>query len=500
MASTSNNASKAPKIRLLSWSLFGGLFVLNFLYKIHLVTSYAPDHGGFERNVIWGIQTLAGGNSLYSSPESAPFAIVQYMPLYYRLVAWIVSAFQVDPTNAHGVYICARGINLLFCLLSTGVLLAMAKRIFKVDWLIAFGVSTLAFLWMEPFAISGRPDSMKACLFQLAVFTLLSFPKMRKRYAFPLALVLSCSAFLAKQDGLVFCGILPLALLFQGDRKGFFAWSLLYLAALSAFLLICISWIGPAFLPNVLGGLENGISISWFIGSFGNYFGFHSMLFGLGLVLAWEFCKSKSWHLNVLSAAMICAFVPQVFASLKYGSAPNYFLEALLISLLMLGIWLDKLPSITVFQNLNSRYAFVLISTLLTFYIPSIQWVTAIFLNQEAQLKSQYENQKDVAVFVRSLLPAKNWVLVDLNRQWEDHLTTLLFDKVVAPQRDVILQVALANGKIRMEPFKKAMADGTVSHVITEVGGFPGFLGTDASLFKPMKVIGAYQVWEKASL
>lgn len=497
MTSPLTSRSKATKIRLLLWGLFGGLFLLNLLYKIHLVTSYAPDHGGFERNVIWGIQQLAAGNSLYSNPEATPFAIVQYMPLYYQLVALVVKSLGVDPKDAHAVYVCARGINLIFCLLSTGILLGMARRIFKIDGLIAFGVSTLAFLWMEPFAISGRPDSMKACLFQLTVFALLSFPKIRKRYAFPLALILGCGALLVKQDGLVFCGILPLALMLQRDWKVFFTWSLLYLFALSVLLLIC-TLAAPAFLSNVLGGLENGISISWFIGSFGNYFGFHSLLFGLGILLAWEFSKGTSWHLHVLSAAMVCAFVPQLFASLKYGSAPNYFLEALLVSLLMLAIWLDKSSFSSLFQNRNSGYLLATGATLLLFYIPSIQWITAIFLNQEARLKGQYDNQKEVAVFARSQLPENKWVLIDLNRQWEDNLSTLLFDKVVAPQRDVILQVALANGKIKMEPFKKAMSDGTVQFVVTELESSPGFLGTNASLFKPLKAIGNYQVWEKS--
>ena len=494
----SQTTRTSSQLLLLLWLLLGSLFLLNLVYKIYLVNTYAPELGGFERNVIWGIQQIMSGKPLYTNIQSAPFAIIQYMPLYYHLVAFITSVFQINPANAHAVYTCARGLNLLFCLLSSGLLLGMARRVFKIDWLIAFGVSVLAFLWMGPGIISGRPDSLKALLFMLTILALVSFPKMRKRYAYLFAVLSGCAAFFCKQDGLVFCGILPLALLFQGNRRDFFIWSLLSGLLVISLVLLLIGLNGPPFLANVLGGLENGISISWFVGSFGAYFGFYALLFALGIVLTWEFSKSKSWSLNVLSSAMCCAFIPQLFFSLKYGSAPNYFLEATLISLLMLAIWIDKSPFSGIFQHKQSHYLLAICTAVLLFYIPAIQWITAIFLNQEPQLKAQYENQKEVAEFVHSQLKSENeWVLVDIKRQWEDHLSTLLYDRIAAPQRDVIMQVATAKGKIDLQPLKNAIKEGTVRYAVTELGTSPDFLNIDPAIFKPLKVIGNYQVWKR---
>jgi hypothetical protein len=488
------------KSRVIFWVLLGILFILNLLYKWSLVNTFAPDLGGFERNVILGIQQILLGKGLYSNPETVPFFIIQYMPLYYHLVAGLATVFQIDPTDAHSLYQLARGTNLILILGSCFLLFQTASQHFKVPKSIAIPTALLAFFWMEKFTLSGRPDTLKAFLFQGLVYILLSFPEKRKRWIFPMACLIGSMAFATKQDGLVFLGILPLALLFGGNWKETFVWGLI--SALGIGLVVGFSQtiLSTDFLANVAGGLQNGISISWFVGAFGNYFGLMALLFGLGLVLSLEFAFEENHKLRVVAASFFCSFFPALLFSLKYGSGPNYFLECTLISLLILSVWLKTEPFKGRFIHPQTTNLLATLVVGMLFLVPAIHWTTAVFLNQENQLKQSYESARKLAVSLRSRTVEggkKPLVLVDNARQWEDNLSTLIPDLLVAGQRDVIVQIADARGKTDYSGLRQILESGQVDFIVTEAGKKPGFLGFDYSKYQSKTEFEGFWVWRK---
>lgn len=485
------------QFRFWFWGLLIGLVILNLLYKWSLATSYAPDLGGFERNVILGIQQVMLGKGLYSRPDAVPFFIIQYMPLYYHLVAAMGNLFHINPWDAHAVYQLARGFNLLLVLGSCGLLFASARQHFNLSIKLALPVSFLALLWMEKFTLSGRPDSLKAFLFQLLVFILLSFPERRKRWVFPLATLVGFMAFATKQDGLVFLGILPLSLVFSGRWKESLVWGLVTLVGLALMVSFFTSLPGSFFLENVAGGLQNGISISWFVGAFGNYFGLRALLFGLALVLGLEFAFAKNHKLRVLAAAFACSFFPALLFSLKYGSGPNYFLECTLVSLLILGVWLKTFPLkwAWVWQESHWLLAFMFLG--LSFLVPAIHWTTEVFFHQEARLEQSYLAAKQLAQQLRKAAgKGPGRILVDDSRQWEDNLSTLMPDILVAGQRDVIVQVANALGKNHHKYLRQYLSSGAVDFIVTDAGQSPNFLGADYSKYQQKLAFGNFWVWE----
>jgi len=476
------------------WFLAVVFLGLNFALKWTQVASYAPEWGGFERNVIWGIQQIMQGKPLYSNPEAIPFAIVQYMPLYYYTVANLGNLFSVDPLDAHQVYTLARSVSFCCCIFSSILLILMALR-FRVGKEIAIAVGLIAFFWMDKFAIAARPDSFKALVFQLIIFVLIQFPEKRKRFIFPLAVLLSLAGFMSKQDGLVFSGILPLALLYGGSWKETIFWGGLTAVFHGLILFLIQANTHSAFFQNVAGGLQNGISISWFINAFGGYFAFMAILFGLALVLAFEFAFEQNWKLRVLSAALVCSFFPSLFFSFKYGSGANYFLEATLISLLLFGIWLQSLDFKKVFVFPQSDRLFGLLVFSLLFYVAAMQWVAGVFLNSEKDLKAYYLNQKEVADYLKTIKNGKAKVLVNFKKQWEESLTGMLPNHVVCPQRDVAIQVFNAKGKISFEALKSEISGGKVEFVVTETGQLPSFLNVNFNRFLLTKKIGQFDVW-----
>lgn len=479
----------------LFWGFLAFLFALNLLYKWSLVHTYAPDLGGFERNVILGIQQIMLGKGLYSNPEAMPFFIIQYMPLYYHLVAALGWLLNLDPLDAHSIYQLARGLNLFLIFGSCFLLHRNATRHFGLTHSIALPLAALAFFWMEKFTISGRPDTLKAFLFQLLVYVLLSFPEKRKRWIFPMVTLIGCLAFSTKQDGLVFLSILPLALLFLGNWKEMLVWGIISVCGAGCILGFSQLMLSPDFLANVAGGLQNGLSISWFVGAFGNYFGLMAVLFGLALVLSFEFAFEENHKLRVLAAAFFCSFYPALLFSLKFGSGPNYFLECTLISLLILGGWLKTEPLKGRFVYPKSEYLFAIAVVGLLFLVPAINWTTAVFLNQEDRLKQEYETQRGLAEQIRKSKPKR--VLVLTARQWEDNLSTLIPDLLVAGQRDVIQQVSDAKGKIDYTKIQNALHSGDIDLIVTDSGKKPEFLHLDFSTFSKKQVDSGYWWWGK---
>jgi hypothetical protein len=367
---------------------------------------------------------------------------------------------------------------------------------FRVNKELAIFLGLIAFFWMDRFAIAARPDSFKGLIFQLLIFVLVQFPERRKRFVFPLALILAVAGLLTKQDGLVFSGILPLSLLLGRNWKETAIWGGLTIVFNTIILFGIQSFSGNTFFFNVIGGLQNGISFSWFINVFSGYFSMMAVLFGLALVMAFEFIFESNWKLHVLSSALICSFFPALLSSFKFGSGPNYFLETTLVSLVLAGIWIQKTNFNSFFVLKGSPRLFGLFVFGLLFYVSAMHWLAGAFLNSEPLLKSQYMEQKMVADYLLGQNAGKAKVLVCIDKQWEESLTTLLPENVVSPQRDVAMQVFKANGKISFKPLSEALSNGEIQFVVTDKGQRPVFLNLDFSAFTENKTIGNYQIWK----
>ena len=81
------------------------------ILRINLSLSYLPEIGGVSINVLYGIIRLVTGSQLYTNPETAPFPIIQYMPLHFYIVAFLSKVIGIS-NNVHSMMV----LNRLFCL------------------------------------------------------------------------------------------------------------------------------------------------------------------------------------------------------------------------------------------------------------------------------------------------------------------------------------------------------------------------------------------------
>jgi len=477
--------------------LIAGVFLfLNLGSKFILARSYVPELGGFERNVIWGVQQILAGNPLYTNPDLPPFSMIQYMPLYYYLMAFLGKMAGIQAGDAHAVYVLCRGFNLFTSvLLCSGIFLSMRKS-FQTALLPAAGFAAFAFLLLEPFTLSGRPDMLKSFFFLLQVLLLCSGKFSRLRTLIPLSLLLSLLCFLCKQDGITAFAVLPAALFLGRQWKAL----LLYILSASGFLafvlLVLQSSFDGNFFSNVLGALQNGISISWFMSVFGGFFVRYAFLFAPALVLSYEFVQEKSLRFRIAGSAFLLAFFPPLLASLKYGSGPNYFQEAMLLACLFYGISFHKLAEASWFRFRESRILFILLFFLLAAGMSSLNSITGLFLNQEERLKAIYLSDADFSRRLAKDFPGKKLMLLT-GRQWEDNLSTLLADRIINPNRDVSAQVFEGKDGNALHALRAYVKDSSGLILITENGQKPVFPGLDFSSYKSVHSIGSRQLWLK---
>ena len=147
-----------------SWTIF----ILFLAYRIMVVIYPQPDAGGVEGNVVYFIQHILDGQSLYTDPELPPYAIAQYTPLYYYLVAAISKLCAVSADNVAGIFITSRVVSLILNLCLVAVIYKIAKKYFEAGRSASLIVGFISFIFLEITSFS-RPDSLYHFLFFISL-------------------------------------------------------------------------------------------------------------------------------------------------------------------------------------------------------------------------------------------------------------------------------------------------------------------------------------------
>lgn len=479
------------------WFLFGVILFLAIKARIALALGYAPDLGGFERNVIWAVSRMLDGQPLYQDPYSGQHAIIQYQPVYYYWLATLAGWFQVAPSDALSLYRIARIGNVILGLGTSLVFYLTLRKGFQLKAPLSFFASLVPLLVLDSFAISGRSDTLKAFFFSALVFLATALPALRLRWTIFWNVLLASLAFFTKQDGLLFGLAMPFVWFWLGRWKAFLVQTFALAAILVAGTLALHSATHGAYLDNVLGGLKNGISLNWFAQVFYGFFNGRAILYIPALFLSIEFLREKDRRLVFLSFLLLLSFLGNVLLAFKYGSGTNYFTESTFLAsaLLAIGLHSARLPSFLVASGKAWAWGFLFLSV---FFLSSLlPWAMTAFGNQEVVQRKQYEDQKELVKQIRNLFPLKKEMgLVLFNRQWEDYTTTLLGDKVLFPTRDVWTQVYEASDGVGFESVARFLNTGSqVSFLITEGDKIPVFLDLDASRFTIKERSGPYAIW-----
>lgn len=335
-----NAEAALPWIKRIGVALIVAVALVHLGFRIQLIPDHRTDIGGAEINVVYGVQKILLGRSLYEDPELPPFDVMQYTPAYYGVCVAAAMVLNIDPHDSYALFLLSRIISLIVNLVTCLWIFRLCKTL-EIDAWLSVAVAAIAFtLFTEHFY--SRGDSMYALLF---TGTLVVFVRWLKHGVNAKALVivalLAVLCLLCKQTGILLIGIIGAHLLLAKQWRAFFTFSGATGLFLATFLLLIFKNTPPEiFYKNTVLGIANGMTRTMYIELFDPptykyYIGWHIA----GALLVVAFLRNRDALDRFLAVAIGCAFAFGFITGLKNGSNINYLFEAHLLVVVGIARW-----------------------------------------------------------------------------------------------------------------------------------------------------------------
>lgn len=300
-------------------------FSITLYMRIDLLHVYYVDFGGLDPNVVYGTQRLLLGEPLYQNPEQSPYAIIQYMPIYYHLCAWLAAKLGIHALEVQALYVLMRTVALICNLLTTGILYALIRRM-EIGNKTAL-VFSLPIFCLFTWHYFLRCDSLQILGFAAGMYALVRYAQKPALTWIVVAAMATTLGILAKQNGIMLLGIAGAWWWSQKRLKTALLYTCLSIISLGLSLALIIDNDWVSFYQNAILGLENGIRFDFFNKPY--YFMIPAWLFAV-IFLARYFKHTTKDPLGILLCYGIAGcFLFAAVTVIKDGSDINYFVEML---------------------------------------------------------------------------------------------------------------------------------------------------------------------------
>lgn len=457
--------------------IFSGVAFLYYLsYRVALLFFPTQDAGGVEGNIIYFIQRLLNGEPLYSDPEWPPYAIAQYSPAYYYIVAGISKVSGLAPDDLLQLYAVNRATGLFFNLILLVIIYRICRKIFLTGKLTGATVTAACFILLD-ITSYARPDSLYHCFFLASVYYFLRYIKAERERArsfhfFIVSIVLSGFTLFVKQTAIVIPVVLCAGLLVEKKYKVLVRYVLGYLVTTLALLAILYGFSDLANVyKNVVLGVDNGISPGWFRHAvFQAYYLKHGLLFLLLAATVFILTRGKSAVLiRYIRTMLVLLFLLLNIIMLKNGSNPGYLTEWWILLLCLSAYCFEYLSAKG--QTKATGMAMIFFAGIILVKIVMDRDRTSGVFSKgkyEAAL-AHYQKQYNFAQKVKDRMGASDQYVLFLNIYTPDsYLENLFYKNAVLPQMDIAVLASYPQKKFDYTDFKKSFYDGTIKWMITD--------------------------------
>ena len=472
------------------------------LLRLVLSISHLAETGGVSVNVAYGIVRVLEGLPLYSNPELPPFAIIQYMPLHYRLVELLALLFNLEG-NPHAIVTLNRLVCLAIDLSSCFLLWRLFNTHFRTGKLWS-SILTLVLFTSIPAVAYARVDNLYLFFFIATVSVMLKAlhsqdrGESAKHNLFLAAGALAAGCLLSKQTGLFlifFCGVYLLIIRRDLLSTLRFSAGLILTLLLAGPLLVQSGW--EELYLNVVNGVRNGTSITWFKEVIlKNFFLKYSFLIAAGLLTGFQLLvkEEKSKEGLFIGAGIAFTFCVATMSAFKAGSGTNYFLD--FIVLFLMGVaWLNHRQRLTL--NSLAPYAIALLPFYMIASANDRGWGD---LPGMRTARKNYRLSEKAAGYVLARTGKDQWALALFHK--ENHINLLLGGKALFPCREVALQYTRPLGVFQFKAFGGLMRDGKIPYLITHRKKPPVKIADEElSDYVPDTLFGPFKVyrWDPAA-
>ncbi len=441
--------------------------------RIVLVSYHNNNLGGIEPNVIYGIQRVIAGQPLYQDPASGSFAIIQYTPLYYQVIAMLARPLSISATDVQGIYELCRTVALL-CNLLTVLVLAGIFRLwqFSRQQSLLCAAPLLVLLTSHYFT---RGDSLHLLLFSGAVY-MYSANLVREKRAYLLWSALCVAACICvKQSGILAVGIIGFHLLFVQKRMlAAVLFGVVTSVAAAAMLWWLVQGNWHMLYLNAWLGLKNGVDLSFLYKMFADrfYTELDACYVAGALMVVMSFSGIKDKLFRFFATGIVLSWLFAVVTGTKVGSSSNYFVEFLLFFLISMPYALQQERTQRILLRAGrirvSIRGFIMFAFLLVAISKTIGQFTGMYIEKRVtDDKRQYE--KDVALFryfkeELHIAPGEHIFFLERN-----FLDNVFMDYAILPVKDVVSQVYLADtATFSYASFVAGMNNGLVKYIVAD--------------------------------
>lgn len=423
--------------------LVAGFFLL---YRVAGIFFPHPDAGGVEGNVIYFVQRILDGQPVYTDPEQPPFAIAQYAPAYYYLVAGIARVSGSGPDEVFALFVVGRVVSLLLNIGLARIVLSICRKIFDIPVLRSGITAGLCFIFLQSTSFA-RPDSLYHVVFMLSLYCFLRWFRQEASSAgrnwLVAAALLSAATFFCKQTGIVLPCVFGLILIIQKRYKLLVQFSLFYLVTFSAMFAVTGFFLGfDLFLKNALQGINNGISPGWylrvvFLPVFASGAGF--LLLPAFVIVLWLALKETRPALRLSGSLLLLFFICLNGIALKLGSVAGYLTEWWIFLFIQLAYYW---PVFTRKRGeavaMMATTVFVLILGIKTWQLmPDMQtkWKA---LTSSRRMEPYFAEKKLAGQMLNRVPPGKNFAVFMNMYTPDSYMSNLLFRQAVLPQFEIV--------------------------------------------------------------
>lgn len=336
------------KLEDFNFTFLKRVYIFVFIGLIVLLVSSIfsnNDIRGVESNVIYTIQEILDDNSLlYQNPETFPFAITQYSPLYYLICDAVLSILPIDSSDFLMIRIISRLISIGFLLLTCYMLITLFIKQFKLSRSIGIFFVSLLIIFSFPWYSISRPDILLLFFLVLTIYCMFIY---LQNHNGGMLLIMGICSFLAiasKQNGVILPGVVGLFFVINKNWKGILLITLGFIiGGVVTYLILLFGDYNLMFLKrNIVDGVHNKLDFIYALKgpylSFVIYFGLFFISFYYITYQKFKTLIPKRNSISFFLKFTILVFlVISAISALKIGSGVNYFNEVVVLMLISLA-------------------------------------------------------------------------------------------------------------------------------------------------------------------
>jgi len=413
------------------------IIICLFTFRFLLIFTYNGEIGGIDNNFVYAVIRSMAGFDIYPNPETFPYAINPYSPLYVNLCSFIGKIFNINIEEPINIYRLCRAVSFACDILTCIIFYQTIRKTTRVKkgLMLLFTAILACSLCYLGYTFS-RADSLFLFFYSLTLYVLITDNTIKNATIFLLALATAC--IFSKQNGV----ILPLLVaiwLFKTDslKKSLIYLGIFVFVFTTAIVLYTNVSGHPYFSSHVIHSLENRIDFSWFyIYIFKRYADSLLLLpIYIGVCISFIHLRKGSVTETTLGIILLLQTLFSIGTSLKFGSTAGYFNESLLLSMIVISKYIS-----TVDFNSQMPYSKKLLPWLLPLIILFTIHVCTqgylFFIQNQKDKKEVYNNQ----VAIRDYLAPKldSTYVFNLGNQNGDFFKTLFYKQAVVPNYDAV--------------------------------------------------------------